>query len=169
MASVDGILSPGEWANAVHAEIVVAEDWKVTVLAQHDDKNLYLAFTGLRHGPAERYPEVLLDPAGEKSLLWRSGQWWLHASHNLCDSNGKPNDYSNCQPSRPGWNATRFPTMNGISEISISVEKMGMTIDKPFGIAFDVTDTHTEWSMWPVAARLKIPMSWQPARLVNGK
>jgi len=162
---VDGVLSQGEWDQAARVEIKVADGWVVTVLAQHDDKNFYIAFTGLRHGNAERYPEVLLDPAAEKSLLWKQGQWWFHASYNLCDSNGKPNNYTTCQPSKQGWNGTRFPLKQGVSEIAISLDKVGLAPGKRFGLAFDITDTKAEWNLWPNSAKLKIPMSWAEAQM----
>jgi hypothetical protein len=162
--NLDGILSPGEWDHAARAQITVAGDWVVTVLAQHDGKNLYVAFTELKHAGQERYPEVLLDPADEKTVFWRPGQWWLHASYNLCESEGQPNDYSSCRPGQQGWNATRFP-LKEASEFAISLDKIHLQAGKPFGLAFDVTDTHKEWSYWPATAKIKFPMSWQRAEL----
>lgn len=66
---VDGVLSAGEWDDAATVDIGVSRDWVVRVLVKHDTSNLYFAFTHLRHLGAERYPEVLLDPAsvGEKT------------------------------------------------------------------------------------------------------
>jgi len=164
--TLDGIISSGEWDHAVRAEISVTKDWVVTVLAQHDDKNLYVAFTGLdqRRGATERYPEVLLDTRNDKTLFWKPGQWWLHASYNLCESNGHPDDYSTCRPTQSGWNANRFP-LKGVSEFVISLDKLSLSTGKPFGIAFDVTDTHGQWNFWPSTAKNKVPMSWQKAQL----
>ncbi len=163
---LDGTISPGEWDHAARAEISVTKDWTVTVLAQHDDKNLYVAFTGLgqRHGATERYPEMLVDPHNEKTLFWQAGQWWLHASYNLCESNGRPDNYSACKPTQSGWNATRFP-LKGASEFAVSLDKVALSAEKPFGIAFDVTNTHGQWDFWPSNAKIKIPMSWQKAQL----
>src|SRR5579864_6914141 len=55
--TLDSVISPGEWDHAAKVQIAVATDWTVTALLQHDDKNLYVAFTNLRHAGAERYPE----------------------------------------------------------------------------------------------------------------
>jgi hypothetical protein len=77
---VDGVLTRGEWDDAVALEIPVAQDWVVRVLVKHDGANLDLAFTHLRHGTEERYPEVLLDPALADGETWRAGQLWLHSS-----------------------------------------------------------------------------------------
>jgi hypothetical protein len=163
---VDGVISPGEWDHAVRIEIPVTRDWVVTVLAQHDDKNLYVAFTDLnqRHGGAEQYPEILLDPANQRTLLWQPGQWWLHASYSLCESNGQPSDYSTCRPTQHGWNATRFP-LKGASEFAISLDKIALQAGRPFGIGFDLTDTQGRWEFWPSTAKIKVPMSWQRAEL----
>lgn len=162
--TLDGVLSPGEWDHAARARIIVDKDWTVTVLAQHDDQNLYLAFTELKHGGRVRYPEVLLDPADEKTVFWRPGQWWLHASYTLCEADGKPNDYSSCRPNQRGWNATKFP-LKDASEFAISLDKIHLPSGRPFGLAFDVTDTQKEWSFWPSTANIKLPMSWQRAEL----
>jgi len=162
--AIDGVISPGEWDHAMRFEIVVAEQWIVTVYAQHDDKNLYLAYTGLKHESQERYPEVLFDPDNGKTLTWRQGQWWLHASYNLCESNGRPDDYTSCRPAQQGWTATRFP-LQSASEFAISLDKIGLSPGKPFGLAFDVTDTHGRWGFWPHSAKLKVPMTWQTAQL----
>ena len=162
--TVDGVISPGEWDHAMRLEIVVAKDWIVTLYAQHDDKNIYLAYTGLKHGGQERYPEVLFDPNNRKTRTWAPGQWWLHASYNLCESNGRPDDYTSCKPSQQGWTATRFP-LQSASEFAISLDKIGLPQGRPFGVAFDVTDTHGQWGFWPHFAKLKVPMTWKTAQL----
>jgi hypothetical protein len=163
---LDGQMSPGEWDHALRVSINVAPDWIVGVFLQHDEKNLYVAFTDLKHGGGERYPEVLLDPANRKPLLWKEGQqWWLHASYNLCESNARPNQYAECAPAKAGWDATRFPLKSGVSEMEISLDKAGLSPRKPFGLALDVTDTKGMWSFWPEAAKINIPMSWRTARL----
>ncbi|HEY6251972.1 MAG TPA: hypothetical protein VI685_18600 [Candidatus Angelobacter sp.] len=166
---LDGVISAGEWDHAVKVQIAVATNWTVTALLQHDDKNLYVAFVNLRHAGVERYPEVLLDPANQKPLIWQKGQWWLHASYNLCESNVKPDEYASCTPSKPGWDATRFPLRGNVSEIAISLDKVGLSARSPFGIALDVTDTKGQWNFWPPAARLTSPFSWQTAILAGSR
>jgi len=162
--TVDGVISPGEWDHAMRLEIVVAEQWIVTVYAQHDGKNLYLAYSGLKREGQERYPEVLFDPDNGKTATWTPRQWWLHASYNLCESKGRPDDYRTCKPAQQGWTATRFP-LQGVSEFAISLDKIGLSPGKRFGFAFDVTDTHGRWSFWPHSARLNVPKTWQTAQL----
>src|SRR5215469_11001496 len=160
---LDGVIAPGEWDHAARVRISITPDWTVNVLLQHDDTNLYVAFIDVRHGGSERYPEVLLDPGNEKSNVWKTGrQWWLHASFNLCESNTQPNQYAECAPTKAGWNATRFP-LKGASEMAISLNKVGISPAKPFGLALDVTDTKAKWNFWPQSAKLEIPMSWQTA------
>lgn len=158
---LDGVISAGEWDGAAKVEIRVAADWIVTALLQHDDKNLYIAFTNLRHSGEERYPEVLLAPEKERPLIWQKGTWWLHASYNLCESNVRPDQYEDCAPGKPEWDATRFPLKAGISEIAISFEKAGISPKNAFGIALNVTDTKHNWNFWPPAANSRSPASWQ--------
>lgn len=164
--TLDGQISQGEWDHAMRVQLTITPEWIVSVLLQHDDRNLYLAFTNLRHNRAERYPEVLLAPANQKPLFWKEGQqWWLHASYNLCESNARPTQYDECAPTKAGWDATRFPRENGVSEIAISLDKVGLIPRKPFGMALDVTDTKSQWSFWPESAKLQVPMSWQTIEL----
>lgn len=165
--NVDGVISAGEWDGAAKVEIKVADNWIVNALLQHDDNNLYIAFTNLRHAGAERYPEILLDPGNQKLLLWQRGMWWLHASYNLCESNLAPDQYGDCAPSKPGWDGTRFPLKGGVSEIAISLGKAGLSAKSSFGIALDVTDTRDEWNFWPPAAKSNSPFSWQTAVLAG--
>lgn len=162
---LDGVISAGEWDGAAKVQIRVADNWIVTALLQHDDKNLYVAFTNLRQANAERYPEVLLDPEQERPLIWQKGMWWLHASYNLCESNVRPDQYEDCAPRKPGWDATRFPLKEGISEIAISFEKVGISPKNAFGIALNATDTKHNWNFWPSAANSRSPVSWQTAVL----
>ncbi len=99
------------------------------------------------------HPEVLFDSANLKPLLWKeSQQWWLHASYNLCESDVRPNQYSECAGTKAGWAATRFPLKSGFSEIAISLTKVNISTGKLFGLAFDVTDTKDAWSFWPESA-----------------
>jgi hypothetical protein len=39
--TIDGVLSVGEWVDAVPVDITVSRDWVVRVLLKHDASNLY--------------------------------------------------------------------------------------------------------------------------------
>ncbi|HEV3456616.1 MAG TPA: hypothetical protein VHG32_08655, partial [Thermoanaerobaculia bacterium] len=168
---VDGVLVAGEWGDAAAVTIPVAAGWEVRVLLKHDAANLYLAFTHLRHGEAERYPEVLLDPAVAGGDAWRPGQRWFHSSYNLCDGDGEFNVYRRgdrflCAKSKPGWEANHAPLAgDGVMEIRIALSTLSPppSPGKVFGLALDVTDTKASWSFWPAGAALDHPASWGKA------
>jgi hypothetical protein len=67
---IDGVLSAGEWKSASKVKIEVADSWSVSVFAQHDDENLYFAFSGVKQGSKRMYPEVLLDAVDRKPAGW---------------------------------------------------------------------------------------------------
>jgi hypothetical protein len=168
-------LSVGEWVGAVPVDLQVSRDWVVRVLMKHDASNLYLAFTHLRHAGAERYPEVLLDPAGAHGDAWRPGQLWLHSSYNLCEGDGAFNLYRRdgaflCGKTKPGWEANHFPLSgDGVMEIRIALTRLVPVPEagQSFGLALDVTDTQTSWAFWPRDAELPRPSSWGEAVLAG--
>jgi hypothetical protein len=174
--TVDGVLSAGEWDDAVPIDIAVASHWVVRVLVKHDASNLYVAFTHLKHAGAERYPEVLLDPASERGNAWRPGQLWLHSSYNLCEGEGVFNLYRRdgvflCGKTKSGWEANHFPLSgDGVMEIRIALARLAPLprAGQAFGLALDVTDTQTSWSFWPRGAELARPSSWGAAVLAGG-
>lgn len=173
---VDGKIGLGEWNDAVVIAIHVAAGWTVQVLLKHDEANLYLAFRNLEHGSSRLYPELMLDPASLRSNSWRAGQWWLHASYNLCEGDGVFNVYRRngaflCSHSKPGWSANNPPLPGGITEFQISFAKFHLisSHDTRFGLALDVTnatgDERQIWRFWPVSAQLRVPSSWGRAVL----
>jgi hypothetical protein len=175
--TVDGVLSAGEWDDAATVDIAVASDWVVRVLVKHDASNLYFAFTHLRHSGAERYPEVLLDPASVRGDAWRPGQLWFHSSYNLCDGDGAFNLYRRggeflCAKTKSGWAASHAPLNgDGVMEIRIALGRLAPLprAGQVFGLALDVTDTQTSWAFWPLGAELARPSSWGSAVLAGGQ
>jgi hypothetical protein len=90
---VDGVKSAGEWDDASMTQFSVAPGWNVRVFAKHDAQNLYFDFEGVTHAGSRLFPVILLDPRHTQSPAWQKGQWWLHVSNNLCESNGAPSVY----------------------------------------------------------------------------
>lgn len=167
---VDGVLSPAEWDDAVTVTIAAGPGWEVPVRIKHDGQSLYIAFTNLKMGEAERYPEVLLAVRGERDEVWSTSDWWLHASYQDCEGQGIFNHYQ-CSPTKPGWEANNFPLdPPGTIEFRISFEKIGLHSDSAsrIGIAFNVTDTRTVWSFWPETATMERPVSWADASISVG-
>ncbi len=163
--AIDGQMASGEWDGAGTVEIEVDPQWTVTVHYMHGAADLYFAFANLVHGGQERYPEVLVDVAHDEGASWQSDDWWFHASYNDCEGQGQPNNYATCVPAAAGWEANNFPLAVGVVEIRISYAKLGLTPSpgKVVGIAFDVTDTTTEWRFWPQVADLDDPSTWGDA------
>jgi hypothetical protein len=168
---VDAKISPGEWDDAAVVAIHVATGWMVQVLLKHDEANLYIAFRNLEHGSSRLYPEVMVDPAHLRSSLWRDGQWWLHASYNLCEGDGVFNVYSRngifvCSRSKAGWSANNPPRPGGVTEFQVSFAKLKLAsgTGTRFGLAVDVTnatgDEKQIWRFWPRTAQLADPGSW---------
>jgi hypothetical protein len=172
---IDGTLLPAEWRNAEKVQIEVAADWKVEVWAQHDDRNLYFAFRGVKHGARRIFPEVLIDPGFTRSEKWQKGQWWFHVSYNLCEGNGEHDLYQQagvfqCSHTKPGWEGNNPPQETTETvELRISFEKVGMTYhpEAKIGLALEVTnatdDTSQTWKFWPKRAELESPSTWATA------
>jgi hypothetical protein len=163
---VDGNLSPGEWGDAGSVLIEVRPGWTVAARFRHDAENLYIAFTNLKHGDEERYPEVLIGTGTERAAQWQPTDHWFHASYRVCDASGRPNDYGSCMTERAGWTATTYPiSAAGTIEMRISYERIGLVAgeDRQIRIAFTVTDTREQWSFWPRDASMLSSLRWAAA------
>jgi hypothetical protein len=173
---IDGTISKGEWDDAGSVVIRVDSAAAITVRFKHDGENLYCGFVGFNNLSLLRVPEVLIDVDNDRSLVWKSDDWWFHASYTDCWSAGTYNDYSTCVEKAPTWEANNFRGVHSfknpppIIEMRIPFELIGLVPDsaKTIGIAFDVTDTRREWNLWPSTAQLGIPASWGTARSSDG-
>src|SRR5579862_5486778 len=158
---------------AVQVDIAVTPRWTVSAQMRHDDRYLYVRFTHLRHDGQERYPEMLFDPALARGDRWQIGQWWLHSLYNLCEGNGAYNVYTingvfQCAKTKPGFEANHFPlTGDGVMDVKIGLDKLGLVAGHEFGFALDVTDTHEAWTFWPESAALARPATWARAILAR--
>ena len=164
---IDGVLRDDEWADAATVFIDVEEGWRVKVFYKRDGSNLHFAFSDLKNKGRERYPEIMIDAKGDRGASWGSDDWWLHISYNDCEGNGRYNVW-NCTPAKPGWKANNFPLMDpGIVEAEVSCEKLGIApgASKTIGLAFNVTDTRSDYDYWPASARLADPSSWASVKL----
>lgn len=162
---VDGVIASGEWDDAGEVFIDVEAGWRVAVRFKHDAAFLHVAFLGLRHGGAERYPEVLVDARSDATATWGPDDRWIHASYRDCDADGRPNVW-NCAPERAGWAANNFPVSEaGVVELRISLGRLGRVpgSTRPMGLAFNVTDTRERWHFWPAGATLESPATWAEA------
>jgi hypothetical protein len=175
---VDGVKSAAEWDDASVTQLAVAPGWNVRVLAKHDAQFLYFDFEGVTHGGKRLFPEILVDPRDTRSPAWQQGQWWLHVSNNLCESNGAPNVYEKkgkfqCGRRKPGWDANNPPDEHTeLIEVKISFAKLGVEFapGMKLGLAFDVTDASGDvdqkWYFWPAGAKIDSPKTWRLAIVV---
>jgi hypothetical protein len=153
------------------AGITVSPGWIVRFRCNHDGQELICRIDNLKNGKAERFPEILVDSRNDRSERWQKGQWWLHASYNLCEGDGEFNVYNRdrvfqCAKQKPGWKANTFPLkQNEPMEIRISLKKLNLVPGQRFGLAFDVTDTQSHWDFWPTTAILESPATWGHAEL----
>ncbi|MCI0489016.1 MAG: hypothetical protein L0229_20680 [Blastocatellia bacterium] len=164
---IDGVLKADEWADAASAFIDVEEGWRVKVFYKRHASNLYFAFSDLKNKGRERYPEIMIDAKGDRGASWGGDDWWLHISYNDCEGKGRYNVW-NCTPAKPGWKANNFPLPDpGTVEAEVSYEKLGITpgVSKMIGLAFNVTDTRSDYDYWPASARLADPSSWAAVKL----
>ena len=179
-ARVDGVARPGEWADADTLEIQAGPDWMVPVLLKHDGEALYVAFSNLVHGREERYPEVMLDVAGNGGG-WDDNDWWLHVSNLDCTGRGFYGVYGHtCAPDAEAWYANNFPLWSKRAiEIRVSLGLVGLSPDRSgalpvFGLALAVAESESRSFgarpgrerrfLWPLTATMT-PGSWAPARL----
>ena len=172
-ARIDGSLKPGEWADADTLAIAIGPEWTVPVLLKHDRLTLYVAFSNLVQSTSERYPEILLDVAGDRAVEWQQDDWWLHASYSDCQSRGHIDDYSSCGQVHSGWSANNFPLKTGVVEFRVDLSAFGVRPDTSsagprLGLAFDVMDQRNEGRVsacWPATAQVLLPCSWSRAHL----
>lgn len=170
-ASIDGVISAGEWDDADSVQIVI--DYNLTTIKyKHDSLNLYFAYLGHLQSAA-RVPEVVLDLSNDKSLTWHTDDWWFHVSATDCESQGTPNNFNNCQIVQPGWegvpNMTTGPPFIDTIEIRISLAKISLSLSDTIGIAFDITNTFDEWNFWPSGANINNPSTWATAYFCNNQ
>lgn len=168
---VDGLLSPGEWADA---DSVLVETWSpdpTVVRLKHDGEALLFAFSGV--DPARPLvPEVLIAVAGLDDSSWTSDHWWFHASGQDCWAAGSFNRWDTCTPEAPTWEASnppqeRDPGTPLVWEVRIPFETLGPPEEAEplIGLAFDLTDTSRYWFFWPGGARLADPFTWARAEI----
>lgn len=124
--TVDGKVSPKEWADCESLKISADLDWKIPVRFKHA-RNLYFQFTRVTNGKNRLFPELFFDPQDKKSHDWEKGNWWFHVSANLCESDGEPNVYEKngvfqCAHKKQGWQANNPPETDTI-EISIALAR----------------------------------------------
>lgn len=161
--TIDGVILTNEWDDAGQTTIYVQTGWEVLVFYKHSDTSLFFAFTDIKGVFGDRYPDVMLDINNDKDTTWQMDDWWLHASYNDCEGNGEYNVWTSCVPTHPGWSANNYPMADpGIIEMEITYQKIGLAPGSgdTIGIAFEVSDTFTDYKYFPSTATIEDPSTW---------
>jgi hypothetical protein len=182
-ATIDGEISPGEWATAnlvtFSFEDVLGDSVSANVWLMHDGGSLQAAYAFERTN--ERIflaPELFLDTDNDKNPTLRSDDWWFHVSGSDCAAAGTYDDYSTCT-----WNADwetgprpsereegeRLDTF----EIRIPFSKLGVATGSGIGLGFRVmhsAQVSGEWiirtAFWPAGGSPDNPATWETAQLL---
>jgi len=169
--TIDGRAAQGEWDDAATLTVEVAPGWTSTVRYKHDGSNLLVAFANLGSGRGTFvYPELVLDARNDGGLVWGADDWWFHASWADCWAHGSYNDYDSCRSeAKPPFEANNYVDRAQAPEwieLQIPMATVLLTPSSAFRLAFVLTDTRREYSLWPARAQLGIPASWADARAV---
>lgn len=168
---IDGTVSPGEWNDANHSTILLPND-SVVVHYKHNGDSLFLLYYGPLESSNVLFPEVLIDIYNNKAATWDSTDWWFHVSATDCYFNGQYGNYSGtCMPDHPAWsgfpNFAAGPPYTDTVEIAIPFSTTGISTGDTIGLAFDVTNTASNWKYWPSGASRNNPSTWGTAVISN--
>lgn len=160
-ATIDGVISPGEWDGVDSVQISIAGGKLVTVYFKHDGSSLFLAYLNNLGSMSFRFPEVMLDVNNDKSSGWLNDDFWFHVSTVNCYNQGLPKILSNCSSTK--WEANNFSSgLPDTVEIRIpfSMDSLDIDIAKTIGISFDVTNSFSIYEHWPQTANIDTPSTW---------
>lgn len=168
---IDGVYDSNKWNDAFRLSIKLNNGIdSVNVYLKHNDTTLFIAFKNNLQSKS-LFPEVLIDPNNDQSSAWLDDDWWLHASATDCYSIGKPSNYDSCKVVQKNWKAMPnmpsgppTPPLIDYIEFEIPFTTVNL-INDDFGIAFDVTNTFSNWNYWPTNANIDNPSSWQQVKL----
>ena len=162
----EGTISPGEWDAAPTVSVPTGTGQFCTVAVACDSWGLYLAFMDNLES-AGRFPELLLDPAHDRTVVWNADDRWFHVSATACHHQGEYGVYDDCSPMPSDWSA--HPIMNSGPPSTDAIEVaipwwylMGSTPQSgdTLGFGLVLTNTVNTWTMWPSGAGHLAPDSW---------
>lgn len=163
----DGTIDPLEWAGALVLSIPV-QATDVNVILAHDGENLNVGFQPLAEGGLVIFPEIYIDPLGDKSVMFGADDWWFHTDDQECGAQGMLDAWPECVDDNPNWETT--PGLVGpanVVEFSIPFSLLGidLTTTCEFGLALRVTNTQTVAEIWPADAARDEPNTWPTVAL----
>lgn len=166
--TVDGQLGQMEWADADTLYIESGAN-DVKVLYKHDSTQLMVAYYGPLESANISFPEIMIDSENDKSDSWAMDDWWFHVSATDCENQGAPEDYSNCEGTRPNWTARPNMQPGGTAtdtiEIAIPFSTLGSELQTgdTIGLSFQLANLRTGRKFWPQTASLNNPSTWATA------
>jgi hypothetical protein len=115
-------------------------------------------------------PELIFDINNDKSISWRSEDWWFHVSCSDCDVQGTYDNYGNCSIIRPDWEGVHnydcgqspIPSLN-FFEIKIPFNKINIDFNDTFGLGIRVIFNTELYTLWPNGMSMDSPATWATA------
>jgi len=170
----DGIIENNEWIDAYQCNIDMNNYGEAKVYIKHDTDVLnFLYLFNIENKSTLCFPEIYIDPELNIGTQWQSDDWWFHVSGTDCSSKGIPDNYDNCRVTQNDWTANPNFAMGNEAvplfefEISIPLNKIGISTDKSFGMALAGALFWTESgknnerkSLFPGNGITEIPSSW---------
>jgi hypothetical protein len=168
--TVDGVIEPGEWADAAIIGISIEDKVDVAIRVKHDNSSFLAAYTYSFIGePALCFPEVNFDVNNDKSETRQMDDWWFHISGTDCEAQGAYFVWDDCSVTQPDWQgAPNFPMIpdpppGDTFEISIPFSKISIGVGNTIGLGFDVEYIPTQYGVWPIGMSMDSPATWGTA------
>ena len=126
---------------------------------------LYLAYIGHLES-STLFPEVLLDPAHDRTTGWNADDHFYHVSATACHHQGQYGVFDDCQALPVEWSAhplmTAGPPETDTIEVAIPWFMLGVAPEPGDTIGFCalLTNTVTTWNEWPTGADRDSPGTW---------
>jgi hypothetical protein len=180
-ATIDGEISPGEWASArairLSFENAPSSSVTVDVRLMHDGAGLQVVYQFEAAAGILLAPELFLDTAHDRGPSLRNDDFWFHLSGSDCSNRGAYDDYSTCTMS--AWWETgprpheRLDREVRVFELRIPFSGLGVATGSEIGIAIRIMHTARvadEWVtgtfFWPLNGSPDSPDSWELAQLL---
>jgi hypothetical protein len=182
-ATIDGEVSPSEWAAANLVtflfEDALGDSVTANVWLMHDGGTLQAAYVFERtNEDIFLAPELFLDTDNDRSPTLRSDDWWFHVSGSNCAAAGGYDDYSTCTMDAD-WETGPRPSQReegkqlDVFEVRIPFSKLGLATGSEIGLGFRVmhsAQVSGEWiirtTFWPLQGSPDSPATWETARLL---
>jgi hypothetical protein len=155
----DGRLDEALWERADVHRLARGGAPAAGVRIAHDAHYLYVAVD--RGQPGRFSSEIVVGPDTGDRAAWTPQDWWLHASHSVCESRGSYGDFDGCGRA-VAWTVTRSQgDADGQSaEYAVAWRKLGFE-RPPAGIRIGVRLVDERGpAVWPETVDPRLPSTW---------